>query len=125
LVKDEFLRIQVMSDRANMSAGSDSPTETYCPVVELRQYTLHPGKRHVLIDLFDREFVESQEAVGMKIIGQFRDHRSSNSVEGISMMVTDSFGSGVFPTCLRGQRRSRIFTAVRFGKRTEKRLTLP
>jgi hypothetical protein len=26
-----------------------------------------------LIDLFDREFVEAQEAVGMKIIGQFRD----------------------------------------------------
>ena len=49
------------------------PTETCCPIVELRQYTLHPGKRDVLIDLFDREFVESQEALGMKIIGQFRD----------------------------------------------------
>ncbi len=44
-----------------------------CPIVELRQYTLHPGKRDILIDLFDREFVESQEAAGMKIIGQFRD----------------------------------------------------
>lgn len=44
-----------------------------CPVVELRQYTLHPGKRDVLIDLFDRELVETQEEVGIKIIGQFRD----------------------------------------------------
>jgi hypothetical protein len=44
-----------------------------CPVVELRQYTLHPGKRDVLINLFDREFVETQEALGVKIIGQFRD----------------------------------------------------
>src|SRR5207253_2335895 len=44
-----------------------------CPVVELRQYTLHPGKRDVLIDLFDREFVETQEAVGITVIGQFRD----------------------------------------------------
>jgi hypothetical protein len=44
-----------------------------CPVVELRQYTLHPRKRDVLIDLFDREFVESQEALGIKVIGQFRD----------------------------------------------------
>jgi hypothetical protein len=43
------------------------------PVVELRQYSLHPGKRDVLIDLFDREFVETQEEVGMKVIGQFRD----------------------------------------------------
>jgi hypothetical protein len=41
--------------------------------VELRQYTLHPGKRDVLIELFDREFIESQEAVGIKVIGQFRD----------------------------------------------------
>lgn len=44
-----------------------------CPVVELRQYTLHPGQRDVLIDLFDREFVESQEAVGATLLGQFRD----------------------------------------------------
>jgi hypothetical protein len=43
------------------------------PVVELRQYTLHPGQRDVLVDLFDREFVETQEAVGMAILGQFRD----------------------------------------------------
>ncbi|HKA90622.1 MAG TPA: NIPSNAP family protein [Haliangiales bacterium] len=42
-------------------------------VLELRQYTLHPGGRDVLIDLFDREFVEPQEAVGMHVVGQFRD----------------------------------------------------
>lgn len=34
---------------------------------------MHPGKRDVLIGLFDREFIESQEALGIKIIGQFRD----------------------------------------------------
>jgi NIPSNAP len=43
------------------------------PIVELRQYTLHPGKRDVLIELFDRELVESQEALGMTVLGQFRD----------------------------------------------------
>jgi NIPSNAP len=42
-------------------------------ILELRQYTLHPGQRDVLIDLFEREFVESQETVGMSIIGTFRD----------------------------------------------------
>src|SRR5438093_1819321 len=52
--------------------------QTCCPIVELRQYTLHPGKRDVLIDLFDREFVESQEALGMNIIGQFRDLDNPN-----------------------------------------------
>jgi hypothetical protein len=43
------------------------------PVVELRQYTLHPGKREVLIDLFDRLFVDPQEHLGMRVLGQFRD----------------------------------------------------
>jgi hypothetical protein len=43
------------------------------PVLELRQYTLHPGRREELIALFDREFVETQEACGMAVVGQFRD----------------------------------------------------
>jgi len=34
--------------------------------------------RDTLIELFDREFVESQEALGMKIIGQFRDADNPN-----------------------------------------------
>ncbi|HEY0505154.1 MAG TPA: NIPSNAP family protein [Lysobacter sp.] len=42
-------------------------------VVELRQYTLHPGRRDELVELFEREFIEPQEAVGMHVIGQFRD----------------------------------------------------
>ena len=42
-------------------------------VVELRRYTLHPGTRETLIELFDRAFIESQEACGMSVIGQFRD----------------------------------------------------
>ena len=42
-------------------------------MIELRQYTLHPGKRDELIALFEREFIESQEAVGMKVVGTFRD----------------------------------------------------
>ncbi|MEV4125602.1 NIPSNAP family protein [Nocardia sp. NPDC049707] len=51
-------------------------TENLWPVVELRQYTLHPGTRDVLIELFDRELVETQEAVGMRIIAQFRDENA-------------------------------------------------
>ncbi|GLW12556.1 hypothetical protein Misp01_76840 [Microtetraspora sp. NBRC 13810] len=42
-------------------------------VIELRQYTLRPDGRDVLIELFDREFVESQEVLGMSVAGQFRD----------------------------------------------------
>ncbi len=52
----------------------DCPQEAHPrPVLEFRQYTLHPGKRDTLIELFDRELVESQEAAGMRLIGQFRD----------------------------------------------------
>lgn len=42
-------------------------------VIELRQYMLQPGQRDVLVELFEREFVETQEAVGMHVIGTFRD----------------------------------------------------
>jgi hypothetical protein len=58
---------------SNPMMPENPATQYCCPVVELRQYTLHPGKRDILIELFDREFVESQEALGMKVIGQFRD----------------------------------------------------
>jgi len=46
---------------------------TCCAVLELRQYTLHPFKRDVLIDTFEHEFVETQEAQGIRIVGTFRD----------------------------------------------------
>ncbi|MEV4599929.1 NIPSNAP family protein [Amycolatopsis sp. NPDC049253] len=42
-------------------------------VVDLRQYTLRPGRRDTLIELFDRCFVAGQEDVGMHVVGQFRD----------------------------------------------------
>jgi hypothetical protein len=42
-------------------------------IVELRQYLLQRGRRDELIELFDRELVDSQEAVGARVIGQFRD----------------------------------------------------
>ena len=44
-----------------------------CAVVELRQYTLHPDRFERFNDLFEREFIEPQEAAGMTVIGQFRD----------------------------------------------------
>ena len=44
-----------------------------CNVVELRQYTLHPGQRGTLVSLFERAFIEPQEAVGIRVLGQFED----------------------------------------------------
>ncbi|THK36480.1 NIPSNAP family protein [Ensifer sp. MPMI2T] len=42
-------------------------------VFELRRYRLLENGREALISLFDREFVETQEALGMRIEGEFRD----------------------------------------------------
>jgi len=50
--------------------------EECCAVVELRQYTMKPGRRDDLIALFDRHFVEGQERYGARIIGQFVDRRN-------------------------------------------------
>jgi len=44
-----------------------------CNVVELRQYTLHPQRFDMFTALFEREFIEPQEAAGITVIGQFRD----------------------------------------------------
>ncbi|UVC13981.1 NIPSNAP family protein [Mesorhizobium onobrychidis] len=41
------------------------------PVVELRQYTLKPGRRETLIGIFDSHLIKGQEAADMTIIGQF------------------------------------------------------
>ncbi len=48
-------------------------------VVELRQYTLVPGSRSTLIELFERELIEPQEAAGMVIGGPFIDLEDPNN----------------------------------------------
>jgi quinol monooxygenase YgiN len=42
-------------------------------VLELRQYTLRAGQRDTLISIFERNFIESQNALGAHVIGSFRD----------------------------------------------------
>lgn len=42
-------------------------------IYEFRDYTLHRGQRDVLIELFEREFIEPQEALGARVRGTFRD----------------------------------------------------
>ncbi len=49
-----------------------------CNILELRQYTMRPGERDTFVSIFDRHFVESQEAEGVTVIGQFRDRRRSD-----------------------------------------------
>lgn len=49
-----------------------------CSVVELRQYTLHDGARERLVHLFENEFIESQQALGIRVIGPFYDLEDPN-----------------------------------------------
>jgi hypothetical protein len=61
------------------------------PVIELRQYKILPGKRDAMIDLFDSRFVESQEALGAQLVGQFRDRDGDDRftwIRGFSSMDT-------------------------------------
>ena len=69
-----------ISVSAAMSEISATPVDYTCNVFELRQYTLKPGQRDVLIELFDREFIETQEAAGMHVCGQFRGRRPSRAI---------------------------------------------
>jgi hypothetical protein len=48
--------------------GPTNPDPRECRVFELRRYRLVPGQRDVLIDLFDRWFVESQEELGPEVL---------------------------------------------------------
>jgi hypothetical protein len=54
------------------NAPPDDPSRMP-PVVELRQYTLRPGRREELVELFERELLEPQEDAGMQVLGTFRD----------------------------------------------------
>ena len=53
-------------------ANATDVTALASPVVELRRYTLHPGQRDVLLGLFEKEFVAPQQALGIRVHGEFR-----------------------------------------------------
>lgn len=55
------------------AAGAPANKAPTSQVVELRQYKIMEGKRDAFVALFEREFVDSQEADGMMLLGQFRD----------------------------------------------------
>jgi hypothetical protein len=50
-----------------------APALEDCAVIELRDYLMRPNQREVLIELFEREFIETQEALGMRVMAHFRD----------------------------------------------------
>ncbi len=55
------------------SVGADSLRFSAAEVVELRQYTLHPGARDTLVRVFEDHFIEGQEQAGIRIGGLYLD----------------------------------------------------
>jgi hypothetical protein len=76
-LKQDDLFVMLEENLVSITAPAACPTHSEGPrpsaIVELRRYTLRPGRRDDLIALFDTHFLEGQESCGMKIIGQFRD----------------------------------------------------
>ncbi|AZO42664.1 NIPSNAP family protein [Mesorhizobium sp. M7D.F.Ca.US.005.01.1.1] len=81
------------------------PAALASPAVELRQYTLNPGQRDTLIDIFDGGLIEGQEDAGMTIIGQFRDldrpdmfvwMRGFDGMDARKNALTDFYGGPVW-----------------------------
>jgi hypothetical protein len=56
----------------------DVSTQDASAVIELRQYTMKPGRRDDLIAMFEERFIETQEAQGIHVLGQFRDRDRPN-----------------------------------------------
>jgi quinol monooxygenase YgiN len=65
--------LMITATLAAATSAAPARADACCAVVELRQYDLKPGKRDALINLFDANFIEPQEAVGNVVMGQFRD----------------------------------------------------
>lgn len=72
-----FAGLALLLLTAASGRASPAPADDH-PVVELRQYKIVGGQRDAMIALFEREFVESQEVVGARLIGQFRDMDDPN-----------------------------------------------
>jgi uncharacterized protein YjiS (DUF1127 family) len=78
------IAMNAITDRATLGAA---PAFEECSVVELRDDIAPRGQRDMLIDLFERELIEPQEACGMRLLAQIRDldhHWSPNTMLRVS-----------------------------------------
>jgi hypothetical protein len=60
-----------------MDAQTDvsGPSFANAGVVELRQYTLHPGARDTLVRVFEDHFIEGQQRAGIRVGGTYLDEK--------------------------------------------------
>ena len=68
--------VTVIAASLAMAPGAQGTTTALPshPVLDSGSTKLVPGAQDRFIALFDKEFVESQETLGMRLVGQFHDH---------------------------------------------------
>jgi NIPSNAP len=75
-LEEHAARVEVVQHAAHEVALSHLRYAAYrtdMDIVELRRYTLKPGRREDLIELFEREFVPAQQACGITLLGVYRN----------------------------------------------------
>lgn len=83
----------------DMPPAPPSATTRCCAVLELRQYTMQPGMRDTLVQLFEEHFVEGQERYEIRLVGQFRDMGDARRfvwVRGFSSMESRTQATNAF-----------------------------
>src|SRR5579859_3492436 len=98
-----------------MAPAPTSDGDPMPAILELRRYTLHPGRRDDLIALFDREFVESHEALDEFAIEQRDQVVAPAGVQSVAAQFEDG-GHGVSVRCGGGRhpKRPSLSPDVRF-----------
>ena len=75
-------------------------------VYEFRNYTMQPGQRDVLIDLFEREFIEPMQVLGARVVATFRSLDDPNRfvwIRSFDTMATRAAALDGFYTGQRGK----------------------
>lgn len=85
---------------AAMDSSTPYPAPDSTPtVVELRRYLMKPGRRDELVALFEREFIETQQAVGLQVLGIFTEPDAPERftwLRGFADMATRAAGLQAF-----------------------------
>lgn len=67
------MRALLLMATALLAMVAQADTSTASTVLELRQYKIFPGQRDAMVNVFESKFIEGQEQLGMRLLGQFRD----------------------------------------------------
>jgi len=68
-----YRRVRRRTNQLPWPNGASILTAAPSPAAEGTAFTLKPGRRDEMIDMFERNFIEAHEQEGASVIGHFRD----------------------------------------------------